>query len=178
MEKEERMKTSKRIAEINKKLENIKNYKDVEGFLIDLDYQIGQLAFFYDQVVPRHTGEASTTIYWPKYLPREHQIAYFNLTRGFPKELYGGHWCYVYKYFKNKVVIIPTTSIKATSLKEDKMFHLDIKVNGFTNQELSRLQLSDIRTVDIQRLYEAKGFYNVVTKREVIVRRVKKILGT
>ncbi|MEG0388996.1 MAG: hypothetical protein RR582_11760, partial [Niameybacter sp.] len=90
--------------------------------------------------------------------------------------LYGGHWCYVFKYFKSKFVVIPTTSVKADSLPPDPEFQLDIVVNNFKNGMLTRLQLSDMRTVDIQRLYCGKGFYDVITDREYIVQNVNKML--
>ena len=165
-----------RMLNISKSLKEFENYTDVDGFLTDLEYHIGQLSYFYDQLTPKQTGDPSTTFYRPKRIPKVHQIAYFNLTRGFPKELYGGHWCYVFKYFKSKFVVIPTTSVKADSLPPDPEFQLDIAVSDFKNGMLTRLQLSDMRTIDIQRLYCGKGFYDVVTDREYILQNVNKML--
>ena len=155
---------------------SIKNYEQKRGFLEDLNYHVGQIKYFYDELTPNQTGDPSTTFYRPKQLPQIHQIAYFNLTRGFPKELYGGHWCYVFKYFKTKFVIIPTTSVKPDSLEADREFQMDIEVKDFANSFITRLQVGDMRTVDIQRLYPAKGFYDVITQREKIVKNIKRML--
>ena len=154
----------------------IQNYNQKKGFLEDLNYHIGQIKYFYDELTPHQTGDPSTTFYRPKHLPKVHQVAYFNLTRGFPKELYGGHWCYIFKSFKTKFVIIPTTSVKPDSLAPDKQFQMDIHVKNFTNHFITRLQIADLRTVDIQRLYPAKGFYDVLTPKEEILQHVSKIL--
>lgn len=164
------------MLKIMNEFREIKNYDQKRGFLEDLNYQIGQIKYFYDELTPNQTGDPSTTFYRPKQLPKIHQIAYFNLTRGFPKELYGGHWCYIFKYFKTKFVIIPTTSVKPDSLPPDKDFQMDIKVKDFANNSVTRLQIGDMRTVDIQRLYPAKGFYDVLTDKEYITENVKRIL--
>jgi hypothetical protein len=170
------MNIDEQMQEVAKNLKRLKNYEDVEGFITDLDYHVGQLAYFYDHLTPRQTGDPSTTFYRPKKIPQVHQIAYFNLTRGFPKELYGGHWCYVFKYFKSKFVVIPTTSVKEGSLPPDPQFQLDVAVDNFKNGLLTRLQLSDMRTIDIQRLYCGKGFFDVTTDREYIVENVSRML--
>lgn len=164
------------MLKIMEEFNSIKNYEQKRGFLEDLNYHVGQIKYFYDELTPNQTGDPSTTFYRPKQLPKVHQIAYFNLTRGFPKELYGGHWCYIFKYFKTKFVIIPTTSVKIDSLPPDKEFQMDIEVKNFTNQYITRLQIGDMRTVDIQRLYPAKGFYDVITDRELIADNVSRIL--
>lgn len=81
-----------------------------------------------------------------------------------------------FKYFKTKFVIIPTTSVKADSLPPDKEFQMDIEVKNFTNHYITRLQIGDMRTVDIQRLYPAKGFYDVITDQELIIDNISRIL--
>ena len=164
------------MRKIMREFSSIKNYEQKRGFLEDLNYHVGQIKYFYDELTPSQTGDPSTTFYRPKQLPKVNQIAYFNLTRGFPKELYGGHWCYIFKYFKTKFVIIPTTSVKLDSLPVDREFQMDIEVKDFTNHNITRLQIGDMRTVDIQRLYPAKGFYDVVTDHELITDTVSKIL--
>lgn len=164
------------ILKIMEQFKQIKNYDQKRGFLEDLNYHIGQIKYFYDELTPRQTGDPSTTFYKPKQIPKMHQIAYFNLTRGFPKELYGGHWCYVFKSFKTKFVIIPTTSVKPGSLEADKDFQMDIEVKNFSNNYITRLQVGDLRTVDIQRLYPSKGFYDVLTDKNLITKNVKRML--
>lgn len=171
------MNIKSRMNEVTYMLENLKNYRDVDGFVTDLEYLVGQLTYFYNNLTPKQTGDPATTFYKPKKLPQPHQIAYFNLTRGFPKELYGGHWCYVLKYFKSKFVIIPTTSVKSDSLKADPDFQIDIQVKNFKNGLSTRMQVSDMRTVDAQRLYFNKGFYDVTTDREYILKEMNNILA-
>jgi hypothetical protein len=170
------MNIENKMLQISSSLQDLKNYTDVEGFVTDLEYHIGQLSYFYDHLTPKQTGDPSTTFYRPKKIPTVHQLAYFNLTRGFPKELYGGHWCYIFKHFKSKFVIIPTTSVKEDSLMPDPEFQLDIEVKDFKNGMQTRLQLSDMRTVDIQRLYCSKGFYEVETPRAYILENISRML--
>lgn len=171
------MSIEKRLNGVARTLKDLENYRDVDGFVTDLEYLVGQLTYFYNRLTPRQTGDPSTTFYKPKKLPKPHQVAYFNLTRGFPKELYGGHWCYVLKYFKSKFIIIPTTSVKRNSLKADPDFQIDIKVKNFKNGLTTRMQISDMRTVDAQRLYFNKGFYDVITEKKYICEEMNKILS-
>ena len=44
------------------------------------------------------------------------------------------------------------------------------------NQNITRLQIGDMRTVDIQRLYPSKGFYDVITDRSLITDNISRIL--
>lgn len=171
------MNIKKRMNGVAELLEGLDNYRDVDGFVTDLEYLVGQLTYFYNNLTPKQTGDPATTFYKPKKLPQPHQIAYFNLTRGFPKELYGGHWCYVLKYFKSKFIIIPTTSVKKDSLKADPDFQIDIQVKDFKNGLATRMQISDMRTVDAQRLYFNKGFYDVITDKKYISEEMNKILS-
>ena len=62
------------------------------------------------------------------------------------------------------------------SLPPDKEFQMDIEVKNFTNHYITRLQIGDMRTVDIQRLYPAKGFYDVITDKEIITDNISRIL--
>lgn len=165
-----------KMIEIVDKLDRINQYQSIDGFIRDLEYHLDQLDYFYNVLTSKGSGDPSTTFYLPKHIPNEHQVAYFNLTRGFPKELYGGHWCYVYKRLKTKLLVIPMTSVKEDSAEIDPEFELDIKIKEFKNNSFARLQLSDMRTIDIQRLYIKKGFYDVETKREVIIEQMKNFL--
>lgn len=165
-----------RMLKVADKLNKIRHYQDIDGFVRDLEYHVDQLDYFYNELTDKNTGDPSTTFYLPKKLPTEHQIAYFNLTRGFPKELYGGHWCYVYKQLNTKVIVIPMTSVKEDSAEVNSRFELDIKIKDFKNKNIARLQISDMRTIDIQRLYIKKGFYDVETEREIIQKNIKQVL--
>lgn len=151
-------------------LSHIKAY-DTQAFIKELSYQIGQLEFFHNNVTKNQTGNPSTSYFKPKKAPEKHQIAYFNLGNGFPKELRGGHWCYIIKRTKTKFLIIPCTSVKDNKLP-DPDYQMDIEVDGFINDRKTRLQFSDIRAIDVQRIYINKGFYDVVTSRNTIMNRV------
>lgn len=96
-------------------------------------------------------------------------MAYFNIGRGFPKELMDGHWCYIVKDLGYKMLIIPCTSIKKESSPLNPHFEKDLTViddHGMITH--SRMQLTDLRTVDIQRLDCRKPFYTVCDDREEI----------
>lgn len=152
------------------KLNHISQY-DREGFIKDLSYQVGQIEFFHNNVTKNQTGNPSTSFYKPKKAPEQHQIAYFNLTNGFPKELRGGHWCYIVKRSKSKYLVIPCTSVKDGKIA-DPDFQVDIEIDDFENDKTTRLQISDMRTVDSQRLYINRGFFDVVTDRNRIMNKV------
>lgn len=142
---------------------------DYDTFIKDTKYEIGQLKFFYNNITRNQTGNPSTSFYKPKVVPESHQLAYFNLTQGFPKELRGGHWCYVLKHTKSKFIIIPCTSVKEDSTPPDPEYQMDIEIDGFPNGRKARLQFSDIRSVDVQRLYGTRGIYDIVTERGLIL---------
>lgn len=158
-------------------LKSIKNY-DIEGFSSQLLYWIKQLSFFYNTVVPQQTNDPSTSFYnvEPSKRPKEGQVAYFNLRRGYPKETYDGHYCYILKEFKMKYVIIPLTSVKPNSSPLNPQFEYDIQLINFPNNLLSRLQVTDIRSVDMQRLNEKRPIYNVLTDPTIILNNIKKFL--
>ena len=149
-----------------------KNY-DVEIFINHLEFQVKQLKFFYDTLVPKQGGNPSKTYYSLKTIPKEHQIIYVNLTRGFPKELYDPHYCYVLKNCGTKLIVIPTTSIKPDSKECKQGFELDIIVKDGEN---CRLNLDDIRTIDFMRIDERKIYQNVETDRQTIVGFVQKFI--
>lgn len=173
---DDREKAREILRRVEDRLVSLSGYNDVLGFVMDLDYHVGQLDYFYNKVVPHDTGDASTTIYRPKIDIHEHELIYFNLTRGFPKELYGGHWCYVVKLLKGKCLVIPTTSVKVDGGHEPSEFQMDIEIADFNNSNITRLQLSDMRTVDIQRVYSGRGSYKVTTERKKILSRLAEII--
>lgn len=163
--------------QLSMQLESLKDVPgfDIDGFYKDLSYIIDQNKFFYKNVVPKQTGNPSTSFYVPKNAPAEHQVGYFNLTRGFPKELHGGHWCYIIKKFKTKYLVVPLTSVKDDSFA-NPLYEKDIHLIGFDNNRTSRMQFSDIRTIDAQRLYVNKGCYDVYEEREEIMKTIRDIV--
>lgn len=158
-------------------LENMKNY-DSEGFANQLYYWVKELDFFYTKLVKNQGKEPSKVFYQvpPSKRPKVGQVAYFNLRRGYPKETYDGHYCYIVKDFGFKYVIIPTTSVKKDSSDLNEDFEIDINLKDFPNDLLSRMQVTDIRVVDIQRFNEKKPVYDVLTDSNFILEKIKKIL--
>lgn len=165
----------KRLAAIPNMIHSDKNRKkyDKVGFVHDLDYTVSQLEHFY-KLANRKGTDPSSTYYNPKTIPKEHQVAYVNLTRSFPKELFGGHYCYVVKNLKTKLWIIPLTSIKDEgNILDDLEYPLDVDVLG-----KSILQLSDMRCIDMQRIYVKKGIFNVKSDRKEIESVIKNLFET
>ena len=79
-----------------------------------------------------------------------------------------GHWCYVLKDFGSKMLVIPCTSIKEDS-PEATEYELDIRAKIRKYPIRSRMQLSDMRVVDLQRLDIRKRFCNVITDKKEII---------
>lgn len=148
-----------------KHLEESGNF-DVEKYKKSLVFQTGQLEYFYCHIVK--DGDCDHAVYQVKNRPEEHSMAYFNIGRGFPKELMDGHWRYVVRDLGTKVLIIPCTSIKKESRDYNPRFEKDIIITDSHKELKSRMQLSDMRMIDIQRLDTRKQFYQVLTPRNEI----------
>lgn len=158
----------KKMWEISSKLEKMTdsgNY-DVEIFIKQLEFQVNQLSFFYDNLVPKQGNNVSKTFYNLKTRPNEHQLIYVNLTRGFPKELYDAHYCYLLKDCGCKFIVVPTTSLKEDSPPCNEEFEMDIDIK---NGNKCRLNVDDIRVIDFMRIVEYKGYSDVLTDREDII---------
>lgn len=156
------------LDEISKSMEELEKsgIYDVEKLSFSLMHQTKELEYFYCHLVK--DGNCDHTFYRVRKRPHPHQLAYFNIGRGFPKELMDGHWCYVIKDLGTKMLVIPCTSIKKDSAQPNDQYELDIDVeNGFT-RSICRIQLSDLRTVDLQRIDLRKPFFNVNTPKEEI----------
>ena len=151
------------LMEMNKSLMKLQEsgIYDVEKYSYALLHQTNQLEYFYCQLVKN--GDCDQIFYHVHKRPKVHDLAYFNIGRGFPKELMDGHWCYILKDMGYKMLVIPCTSIKDNSTKANPLFEKDIQIK--TNKTITscRIQLSDIRSVDIQRLDLRKPFYKVIT---------------
>ena len=169
------MDIKKEMEDIADTIMSLKKY-DKEGFVTQLKYLVGQLSFFYNRLVPAQGGDPSRTYYKVKNRAKAGQIAYFNLTRGFPKETYDGHYCYIVRDCGVKFIVIPTTSVKAGSAEYNNDFEFDIKLNDFQNELTTRLHVDEIRTVDLQRMNERKKIYDVLTDRETILKEINRIL--
>lgn len=145
---------------------------DAEKLSYAILHQLKQLDYFYCKM---SKDESSIITYKPKYRPKEGMIAYFNLGRGFPKELMDGHWCYILKDFGSKMLVIPCTSIKDNS--KSSRYELDIINYNKNIKRKSRLQFTEIRCLDVQRIYTKKNFYNVSDEnRQKIIKTFINIL--
>ncbi|MCR1960745.1 hypothetical protein CWE04_05135 [Thomasclavelia cocleata] len=144
---------------------------DVEKFSCSLKHLTSQLEYFYCNLVKDRERDIDNTYYYLSNRPQVHQMAYFNIGRGFPKELMDGHWCYILKDLGYKMLIIPCTSIKET--KANPEFEMDIEVLINNKKTKSRLQLSEIRCVDTQRIDLRKTFADVLVERDCITEFIK-----
>ena len=175
--KKSEMSVEYNMDEMKKSLKNLKETEcyDVEKYTYSLLHQTRQLEYFYCQLVEEENPEPDQTYYHVSRRPMVHQMAYFNIGRGFPKELMDGHWCYVLKDFGSKMLVIPCTSIKEDS-PEATEYELDIRAKIRKYPIRSRMQLSDMRVVDLQRLDIRKRFCNVITDKKEIENHIKHII--
>ena len=74
------------------------------------------------------------------------------------------------------MLVIPCTSIKKDSTPANPTFEKDIKIKTNTHITQSRIQLSDIRSIDIQRLDLRKPFYQVLTPKTEVMEFIHKNL--
>ena len=149
---------------------------DVEKYSCSLLHLTNQLEYFYCHLVPKGTKDCDNTYYKIPRRPKIHQIAYFNIGSGFPKELMDGHWCYILKAMGYKMLVVPCTSIKSISKPCNPIFEKDISIMMNEHKTHCRIQLSDIRSIDIQRLDLRKPFNDVLTSRKEIMDFVLKHL--
>lgn len=162
------MSTSENIKLLHHSLRQLekKGGYDADKYAQSLLQMTKELEFFYCK---KAKGKNPDHIYY--YLnrrPMEHSLAYFNLSRGYPKELMDGHWCYVIKDFGVKMLIVPCTSLKEGSKDVDGRFQKDIEIICENKHMNVRLQITDMRCVDVMRLDERKPFYQVVNQQEEI----------
>lgn len=155
------------LVDIIKSIEKLRcSTYDIDKFILSLKHQLSQLEYFYCELA--HERDISKTFYKPKLEVSEHKLAYFNIGRGFPKELMDGHWCYIVKMYGYKALVIPCTSIKEKSRKPNRKYEMDIDIEMNGNFTKSRLQITDMRTVDLQRLDVRKNPCIVLTQKKEI----------
>lgn len=101
------------LFEVGRSLANIEKtgMYDVEKYSCSIKHLTNQLEYFYCHLVPK-SGRTDNTYYHLHHRPKEHEMAYFNIGRGFPKELMDGHWCYILKDLGYKMLVIPSTCQK------------------------------------------------------------------
>ncbi|MCD7839104.1 MAG: hypothetical protein LUG46_00600 [Erysipelotrichaceae bacterium] len=137
---------------------------DADKYSYSLLQQTKQLEYYYCHMMNQY-DKAYFNI-WKR--PHFHQLAYFNIGRGFPKEIMDGHWCYVVKNMGYKMLVIPCTSIKNFH-KINSQYEKTIQVRMEHTSAYCTLHLSDIRAIDIQRIDLRKPIYQVITPRKEIM---------
>jgi hypothetical protein len=150
------------------------NY-DVDMLISAWKHQLTASNFFYGKLVGKEPNHDANKVYYSlKTEPKEHQLIYTQIGRGYSKELFDPHWCYVLKHCGTKLIVIPVTSIKPDSSAPVVPYEYDIEEDGGIK---GRMHLDDIRCVDKMRVIENKGYISVVTKREEVEDAVEKFLG-
>lgn len=164
------------LSIIESELEKLKalNRYDVDMILNAWRFQVRQLNFFYcnlvNQTQSKHANDAFFNL---SREPKLYQLIYVHLGRGFPKELYDGHWCYYYKNCKTKYLVIPVTSIKSNSSMAQDGLHLDIEESDGT---MCRLRFDEMRTIDKMRIDERKGYIDIKTDCDIINAEIESFL--
>ena len=156
--KKSEMSVEYNMDEMKKSLKNLKKTEcyDVEKYTYSLLHQTRQLEYFYCQLVEEENPEPDQTYYHVSRRPMVHQMAYL-------------------KDFGSKMLVIPCTSIKEDS-PEATEYELDIRAKIRKYPIRSRMQLSDMRVVDLQRLDIRKRFCNVITDKKEIENHIKHII--
>lgn len=164
-----------KLQSIEKELEKLKGYGySIEALQESWYHQVVQLNYFYN-LCERNNSQPDNTYYKLKQVPKKHQLAYFNIGRGFPKELMDGHWCYILKIVGCKAIVIPTTSLKKGT---NDTYRKTIKSMDMQDKStyLSSMSYSEIRAIDLQRLDVRKTFLDVITPRGEIITALKKFM--
>ncbi|MCD7839105.1 MAG: hypothetical protein LUG46_00605 [Erysipelotrichaceae bacterium] len=165
------MSIEENLKQMNESLVNLdqSGYYDALKYSYSLLYQTSQLEYFYCHLVKDRDNDHTYYRVWKR--PNEHDIAYFNIGRGYPKELMDGHWFYVVKDMRSKMLIIPCTKMK----KNINQYEMIIQIKN-QDKSLYCLQLGDMKSIDIQRMDLRKPFYKVITPRQEIISFIKENL--
>ena len=100
--------------------------------------------------------------YFIIYILNLNQLIYCQIGRGYSKELFDPHWCYVLKHCGTKLIVVPGTSIKQDSGTLTVPYEYDIEEDSHIK---ARMHFDDIRCVDKMRILEKKGYINIITPR-------------
>lgn len=145
------------------------NY-DVDMLISAWKHQLTASNFFYGTLVAKEPNhDANKTYYSLKTEPKEHQLVYCQIGRGYSKELFDPHWCYLLKHCGTKLIVVPVTSIKQNSGTLTVPYEYDIVED---NHIKARMHFDDIRCVDKMRVFEKKGYINIITSRTEIEKAV------
>ena len=149
---------------------------DVDMLIEAWKHQLKASNFFYGTLVKNEPNHDANKVYYRLNSgePKEHQLVYAQIGRGYSKELFDPHWCYVMKHCKTKLLVVPVTSIKPNSTQALEPYEFDIlESNGIK----ARMHFDDMRSIDKMRILENKSYIDIKTKREDIEEAVIKFLG-
>lgn len=149
------------------KLAQTGNY-DVDMLILGLKHQLKESNFLYGTLM-----KANKQFYDMKTEPQEHQLVYVQLGRGYGKEIYDPHWCYVLRHCGSNLMVLPVTSVKPTSSAPFAPYEFDIEEEGGV---IGRVHLDDIRSIDKMRIEERRGYRNVVTPRAEIEKAFSSVM--
>lgn len=101
----------------------------------------------------------------------EGDLVFINLGYGYAHEIMRPHWCYVLKDCVSKFVVVPIHTVRGNLCNEHEM---DIQTVIDGSITTSRMSLSDIRSVDKQRIDQRKSVGKVLTPRSEILESIRK----
>ncbi|MGB4438670.1 MAG: hypothetical protein WBJ13_05455 [Sedimentibacter sp.] len=177
MNQEDKDYIDKKVGYIKRTLKTLKHYDSPTKLVDEIDKWLIELSYFHNTVVKDGQNPSDVIYNLPKSKrPKEGQIAYINLRRGYPKETYDDHWCYILKDFGTKYIVIPSTSIKEHSNKCNDLYEMDIK--DCTPNGISRLQFTDVRSIDAMRICLSlnPNYYDVITSKNDILKKFYEIV--
>jgi hypothetical protein len=161
------------LANVNKDLKELYELETFESHVFNnqLVHQLKSLKFFHNVIVPQSNYVLDKAIFHLKDYPsiKSHQVVYVEIPMGYPKELYGVHYCYILKDCTSLLTVIPITSIKDDS-EPHPIYEMDIDVVGLKK---CRLHLDQILSIDLMRIAKKKLPYDVLTNEETIKRRLR-----
>lgn len=162
------------LAKQAEDLAHTQNY-DVDMLIDSWKHQLTASNFFYGTLVNKEpTHDANKVYYSLKHEPKEHELVYAQIGRGYSKELFDPHWCYVLKHCGTKLIVIPVTSIKPDSGSPVIPYEYDIIEDG---NNMARMHFDDIRCIDKMRIIERRGYISVTTSREDVECAVNNFWG-
>lgn len=155
------------------KLDKTGNY-DVYQLISGLKHMLTENCFFYGPLANMHPEKDPSRVFFDLNVdPQTHQMIYVQLGAGYAKELRGPHWCYVFKNIGQKLIVIPTTSVKGYSGLIREPYEFDIEED---DGMISRLHFDEVRSIDKMRVLETRPYKDVITPKEEIIEAYRKYM--
>lgn len=113
-------------------------------------------------------------IFKPPLEFQEGDMVYVQLDVGFPHEMCFGHWCYVVRDLRDKILVIPSTSVKDGCPCK---YEMDINVTLDGRKMKSRLNFSETRVIDKMRIDCRKSKMKAECSLVFIKYKLKEFIG-